>query len=241
LRIQPGVVLPHRFRYEPLLQLNRPREAAEALDAYLKGTENPPRDVLPRLLEARGNLHAQMGELGAALDAYTSVLRLNPRHTRARGLRGWIYLEMNAARLGLEDFEACLRAEPGNADYLTGRASAQVRLRKRQEALADAAAAEKQGPLAPLQRFYLGCVYAQAAAQLGAEARSAQEPQPLLQFQAAYEDKALDCLYRAIQEMPEERRDRFWRDQVQKDPSLTAIRSKALYLQIEARFGRKEQ
>ncbi len=177
------MLLTQRYRAETLLELKRTREASEALDAYLAGTSDPD----PTVLRVRGMLHAQKGELPAAIDAYSAALRLAPRlsempnadkrlsprdfQTKLHGERGWAYLEIGAVRLGLEDFQACLREAPDSADYLTGRATAQVRLRQWQEALDDAAAAEKRGSLSPELLYYLSCVYAQAAGQKGLEGR----------------------------------------------------------------------
>jgi hypothetical protein len=159
-----------------------------------------------------------------------------PNITQTRGYRGWAYLESGAAQLALEDFEACLRQQPTSADFLTGRASARVRLRQWH----DAAGAEKQGRLSPQLLYSLSCVYAQAAGQAELEARSGRDSLAV-RSQAVYEDRAQRYLQRALGEMPADRRGKFWRDQVQADPSLVAVRRTPLYLQMERQYGRERQ
>ncbi len=154
-----------------------------------------------------------------------------------RGYRGWAYLEIGAVRLGLEDFEACLRENPESADFLTGRALARIRLRQRDEALADAAMAERQESLSPQLLYSLSCVYAQASALVALEARSGRD-RLLVQRQAEYDARALKYLQRALEEMPSARRGKFSRDQVRTDAGLAAIRRTTTYLELASRYGR---
>jgi tetratricopeptide (TPR) repeat protein len=241
LQVRPELVLAQRYRAESLLELNRAAEASQALDDYLARTKEPE----PKVLQARGHLYAQTGRVSAAIEAYSTALRLfDPRDlpniTQTRGYRGWTYLECGAAQLALEDFEACLRQQPASADFLTGRASARVRLRQWRQALDDAAGAEKQGRLSPQLLYYLSCVYAQAAGQAALEARTGRDSLAV-RSQAVYEDSALKYLQRALGEMPEERRGKFWRDQVQSDPGLAAVRRTPLYLQMERQYGARDR
>jgi tetratricopeptide (TPR) repeat protein len=241
LQVRPELVLAQRYRAESLLELNRRAEAGQALDDYLARTKEPE----PTVLLARGHLYAQTGRVSAAIEAYSAALRLFDARdlaniTRARGHRGWAYLESGAAQPALEDFEACLREQPASADFLTGRASARVRLRQWQEALDDAAAAEKQGRLSPLLLYYLSCVYAQAAGQVALEARSGRDSLAV-RSQAVQADRALMYLQRALGEMPADRRGKFWRDQVQSDPGLAAVRTRPLYFQMERQYGARHR
>jgi tetratricopeptide (TPR) repeat protein len=241
LEVRPALVLAQRYRAESLLELNRAAEASEALDDYLARTKEPE----PKVLQARGHLYARTGRVSAAIEAYSAAVRLFDTRdlsniTRTRGYRGWAYLECGAARLALEDFEACLRQQPASADFLTGRASARVRLRQWREALDDAAAAEKQGRLSPQLLYYLSCVYAQAAGQVALVAGSSRDSLPA-RSQAMYEESALKYLQRALGEMPADRRGKFWGDQVQSDPSLATVRTRPLYLQMERQYSARDR
>jgi len=127
-----------------------------------------------------------------------------------------------------------LREDPTNADALAGRGSARIRLRQLDEALEDAAEAEKQCQLQDRLLYNLACIYSQATAQAAAKARTARPPlnQVAARQAARLEEKALRCLSRALEAVKEERRAAFWRDQVQTDPALEAIRHGTLYFQL---------
>ena len=51
--------------------------------------------------------------------------------------------------------------------------------------------------------------------------------------------KAFDCLLQALEKLPPERRSSFWRNQIENDPGLTAIRRGNRYAELEARYGGK--
>ncbi len=180
-----------RFKADALLELKQNDAAAEALDRYLAATREP----VPAVLQARGVLHAGKGDLPAAIDLYSAALRLDPKDTKTRGYRAWIYFESGANRLALADFEVCLGEQPTSADYLTGRAAVRVRLGRLPEAQIDAEAAEKQGPLSDRLCYHLSCLYAQAAAQKELEARSGRN-RPGELASAHYQEKALAHLER---------------------------------------------
>jgi tetratricopeptide (TPR) repeat protein len=249
LRVRPELLLVERFRAESLLALHQDEKAAEALDHYLHNTDKPE----PRVLQARGVLYAEMNKLPEAVETYSAYLRITEAHpdpdtkvqrTRTRGYRGWAYLQIGATRLALEDFEVCLREQPSSADYLTGRASARMRLRERHKALEDAEAAEQKlqaGPGGSARLlYYLGCVYSQAAALLDLEARSGRPAKPE-EDPTLYERRAVQLLNRALEEMPPEKRAKFWSGQVETDPALTAVRNHPLYRQLANRYGQKVQ
>jgi len=246
LRLRPDFVLAQRFRAETLLALKRPAEAGKALDRYLEATPQPPAEVY----EARGLIHAGVGELASAIDTYTLALKQNPKDTSVRRLRGWLYLLTDAVPLALRDFEECLRLEPASGDALAGRGTARIRLRRlagaaadlelRQKLLADAVsdaeAAVQRGPATDRLLYNVACLYAQAVAQLNAEARTGRD-RLAGQRSSLYEEKALHYLGQALATMPEERRTAFWRSQVETDPVLSAVRRGTVYFQLAKRYG----
>jgi tetratricopeptide (TPR) repeat protein len=232
LKVRPDLVLIERFRALALLHLERNDEAAAALDRYLARTLEP----VPEALQARGLLYARKGQLREAIEMYSAALRLEVKDARTRGYRAWSYLEVGANKLAWEDFEVCLHGQPASAEYLTGRAAALVRLREVARALADAVAAEREGPLTDRLCYHLSCVYSQAAAQVALEAGPGRNRR-VEQTVASHERKALTYLDRAVAAQPEKDRARFWRDRVEKEPGLTAVRSGPWYNQLARKYG----
>jgi tetratricopeptide (TPR) repeat protein len=233
LQLKPDFVLAQRFRAETLLALNRDTEAGQALDRYLEVTREAPAEVYQR----RGLIYAEAGKLSAAIEMYTLALRQDPRDNVTRCYRGWTYLLTDAVRPALEDFEVCLCEGPVSAEALAGRGNARIRLRQLEGALDDARAAEKQGPLTGRLWYNLACIYAQAVGQLEAEARTARTglDRGLERRLSLCREKALAYLSRTLEELPQEKRGAFWRNQVQTDPALAAIRHESLYLQLAMR------
>jgi len=54
---------------------------------------------------------------------------------------------------------------------------------------------------------------------------------------ALFEDKAIDCLLRTLEELPEARRPAFWRNQVQADPAFAPLRRVGPYSRLGARYA----
>jgi len=232
LQLNPEFVQIQRFRARTLLQLNRIAEAGQALDRYLAGTREPPAEVS----QERGLIHARAGQLPAAIEMYSAALRLNPKDTVTRCLRGWAYLMTDAVRLALEDFEVCLKENPQSADALAGRGNARIRLKQLDGALADAEEAEKQGPVTDRLLYNLTRIHAQAVGLLEVEARTSRTALTAQRL-ALSEARALRCLRRTLEEVPQDQRATFWREQVQTDPALAAIRKGAMYSQMAGDYG----
>ncbi|HKI34690.1 MAG TPA: protein kinase [Gemmataceae bacterium] len=235
LSLKRDFVLAERFRAEALLALDRETEAGEALDRYLKERHEAPVEVY----QARGLIYADKGKLPAAIEMYTLALRQYPDDGATHCYRGWAYLLADAPGLALDDFNACLARDGGNADALAGRGNVRIRLRQLDGALEDARAAEKQAPLTDRLLYNIARVYGQAVALLEAETRTAQPESSRLAAQrlAQCRERAFDFLGRALEKMPRERRAAFWRDQVQADPALAAIRHGSRYAELAARYG----
>jgi hypothetical protein len=189
---------------------------------------------------------------------YTLALRESPRDLETRCLRGWTYLLTDGVWLALSDFENCLEdGEIGDeqnarhkADALAGRGNARirqrgvatnpdVRLKLLTEAIADAEAAQKQGQASDRLLYNIACIYAQAATQLEAEGKAGRD-RLTSQREAYFEEKALLFLGRAMEELPEGNRHRFWNKTVEGDPALAGIRRCRGYFQLAQRFNRPE-
>jgi tetratricopeptide (TPR) repeat protein len=256
LRLRPDFVLAQRFRAETLLSMDRIKEAGVALDDYLKVTPHP----RPEVYKARGLIYAGAGgnSLFEAIEMYTLALRQDPHDLETRCLRGWAHLMTDGLRLALRDFEDCLHDDASRdeqnarhkADALAGRGNARIRLRGvatdpdvrlklLAEAVADAEAAQKQGQASDRLLYNIACIYAQAATQLEAEAKTGRD-RLLGQRQVYFEEKALLFLGRVMEDLPEGRRKAFWSKTVESDPALAGIRRGRGYFQLAQRFGRPQ-
>jgi tetratricopeptide (TPR) repeat protein/tRNA A-37 threonylcarbamoyl transferase component Bud32 len=231
LRLRPDAVLPERYRAQTLLELDRFAEAGEALDRYLAATREVPADVY----SLRGLIHARNGKLADAIAMYTLALREKPADTETRCYRGWTYLLTDAVRLAREDFDACLREQPSNADALAGRGNVRIRQNDVEGALADAREAEKIGPVNDRLLYNLARVYAQVALHLRSKSDSPRSDRQALQRIVVHEKKALDCLRRSLGKLPEAKRAGFLRNQVAADPALAGLLREKGYSHLEAR------
>ena len=175
---------------------------------------------------------------------YTLALRQTPTDQALRCQRGWQYLLSDAVHLGLEDFQACLSLDELNLHALIGRGNARIRLKQLDGAVADAEAADRlatqQAAQATDRLLYNHArLYAQIAGHLQVQPRTGKPStdQATAQRLAASRQKAFDYLIRALEKMPPEQRSAFWRDQIQSDPALAAVRSGYLYVKLAAQYG----
>jgi tetratricopeptide (TPR) repeat protein len=219
LAAQPKHPLAQRLRAYALLALGRRAEAAEALDRYLAQAPNP----AAAAYHARGLLHAGAGRHADAVEMYTLALRLAPDDLAVRRDRAWAYLAQDAARPALADFERCLKQQPDSALALAGRGNALVRLRRVDEALADAEAA-RAGVGGERLLYQVACIYSLAVAHLELEAGG---PRDAGRAERArlLQGKGVACLRQALVSLAPEKRTAFWRRQAHGDPALAALRS----------------
>jgi hypothetical protein len=167
---------------------------------------------------------------------YNLALQNEPDDVVTLCNRGWAFLLQDAARPALTDFETSLKLQPGKVEALLGRGNALVRLRQIDAAIADAQAADKAGSLTEAQLYNLTCLYSLAVAQLRLDSRDQRDPVMAARI-TQYEEKALACLSRTLGEVAQEKRATFWRQRVQVDPALTAIRRGPSYSALAARYG----
>jgi tetratricopeptide (TPR) repeat protein len=230
LKLDPRYSIAQRFLAEALLGLDRHAEAGLALDRYLEA-ETKARTVPPaEVYRARGLIHAATGQLSKAIQCYSNALEHDPRDVETRRYRGWAYLLIDATQLALADFEACLKTNANDADARVGRGNARIRLKRLEEALADAEQVEKQRPRSDRLLYHVAIIYSQAAAQLQADPRTPRDSG--FRWRSACEERAVDFLARALEELPAERRQAFWRGKVEADPELAPIRAGEKYRRL---------
>src|SRR5262249_30609239 len=102
------------------------------------------------------------------------------------------------------------------------------------EAVKDGEAALRRATDSPVRNYNVACVYALLAAKATVDAK-----EPDHQAQAArYRERAVELLQKSLDLRPENARQSFWRETVQKDSALDAIHKEPKYVRLEARYGR---
>jgi tetratricopeptide (TPR) repeat protein len=237
LQADPERVDVYRRRGEVLLVLERYCEAAAAFDAYLEDG-GPPSAAVYR---QRGLAFANLGLHAEAIDDFSRALEAKlPNEERASLYlsRGQVYLASNALELALRDFEETLRLDPGRADAYLGRAYARVKLGDAPPATADADRAVKGEPGEARLWYGAACVYAQAAGQ--GKAAPGQE-KSLARVRAHYQARALGLLRTALERVPGDQRQAYWREVVLKEAALYPIRRLPGFVDLADRFGVRDR
>jgi tetratricopeptide (TPR) repeat protein len=221
LGVAPDLAGAHRDRVAALLELGRFAEVIGSTDAALAG--GPP---TADLHEIRGLARVGRGDFAGAIADYTQALALHPaRPSRVLVYRGLAYLTANAPELALADFEEVIRLDPTDPDGPAGRGAARARLRQHQPAVADAEQSLKLGDGSPRRLYAAARIYAQALAVASAEVP--RRGRPALLEALGYQSKALALLSQALEKTPADRRVRFWREVVEPDAAMEAIRRRA--------------
>jgi tetratricopeptide (TPR) repeat protein len=219
-----------RLRAEALLGLERPAEAARALDEYLNATRARRRGDAAVYL-ARARARAAAGEHAAAAEDYTRAVELEP-DAAAFASRGWLYLTLEAPALALRDFDRAIAIDPSRGDAYNGRGSALVRAGRCREAVEDAARALRLGPRQNRTLYNAARVFAQAAQKL--EADPGEQTAVGRAERLQYQEQALTLLGEAVELLPEDRRASFCRQTLERDPALSSLRRSPGYRKLVA-------
>ena len=217
LEIEPNFVDAHVLQVQSLLKLRRYDELFHSCDAALaRGKKSAV------LYEVRGQAHAARHDYPAAIRDYSEALDLLPNHPGLLADRGWAYLVLESPKLALVDFEAFIKLNPADGDAYNGRGTARALLGDHVAAVADAREAVRRGGDRSRVKYNAARIYAVAASvassQVGAKARQAR------QLAASYEDIALRLIRQEFEREAPEKRATFWKETVQGDPALKAIR-----------------
>ena len=217
LEIEPNFVDAHVLQVQSLLKLRLYDELFHSCDAALaKGKKSAV------LYEVRGQAHAARHEYPAAIRDYGEALDLLPDHAGLLAERGWAYLVVESPKLALIDFEAAIKINPANGDAYNGRGTARALLGDHVAAVADAREAVRRDGERTRVKYNAARIYAVAASvasnQVGTKGRQAR------QLAASYEEIALRLIRQEFERESPEKRAIFWRETVQGDPALKAIR-----------------
>ena len=219
------------LRVKSLQELKRFDEVIGACDdALARGRPSA------ELLELRGLAKAGREEYSGAIQDYTQALALEPGRPKPLIHRGWAYTVSGAPKLALADFDEAIRIAPDEPDAYNGRGFARVLHGQHKLAVADAEESLRHGPADHRTAYNAARIYAKAA-----EAAIAEAPRGgrgLLRQAEDYQDSAQALIRLAIERLPEDRRAAFWRDVVQPDPALAAVRQRPKFSQLAGQYGR---
>lgn len=245
--LQPTYDVAHRLRAEVLLKLAeiepraqaalRRQEAARALDRYLELAARP--DI--KAYRSRGLLYLEAGKLARAVEVLSLGLQRAPQERKCLVYRGWAYLLMNAGEAALEDFDACLQRAPDDLEALCLRGRARALQKQVEGALADAEAVRSRIPRCEIEeqprlRYNLACLYSQL---LGLPADSGRSDTDQTQYSALYRKRLGQQLREVLESLAPERREAFWREQIQLDPALSALRRDPLLAELAGQYHRQ--
>ena len=221
-----------RYQVVALLSLRRYEDAKAACDRYLKSGSS-----LPALLELRGIAKSKLNDLAGAIDDYTRALAERPRGREAvlHSLRGWAYVASEAPQFAWRDFNEAIRHDPESAEAYGGRGFALAMQGRCREAVLDAEESLRHGDIDANLVYNAARTFAQLAQGASGELR----PRGKLDLDAirAYEVRAMKLLREAIEKTPREGRAAFWRNVIQTDPALGAIRRLTDYTRLAQSFG----
>ncbi len=215
------------WQVRALLKLRRYDEAVTACDrAIAKGKKSAV------FYELRGLAHARHSDYPGAIRDYGRAIEIRPADQHLLNDRGWAYLQFESPKLALADFDAALKIDSADANAHCGRGTAHALLGDHRSAVADAREALRLNKANPQLTYNAARIYALsaplAAAEPGTNGRSARS------LAAGYQEMALKLIKAALEHEAPDRRATFWREIVQPDPALSAIRRRLKYEELIA-------
>jgi tetratricopeptide (TPR) repeat protein/tRNA A-37 threonylcarbamoyl transferase component Bud32 len=210
-----------------LLKLRRYDDAIRSCDrAIAKGKKSAV------FYELRGLAEARHSNYAGAIRDYGRALEIRPGDPHLLNDRGWAYLQLDSPKLALADFDAAIAIDSSDANAYCGRGTAHARLGDHRSAVADAHQALRLDKTNPRLTYNAARIYALAAplasAEPGVNGRSARS------LAATYQDTALQLVKAAVEREAPEKRVTFWKEIIQPDPALSAIRRRLTYEEVMA-------
>jgi tetratricopeptide (TPR) repeat protein len=214
IALSPDVPAAHRLLGEVQLALGSYQEALAALDrCWELDTHKGDAEFFRQRGRARVGLHDARG----AAEEYTQALK-REEDGATYAARGWAYLDADAPRLALADFEEAIRRDARRGVLYNGRGLARVRLGDYSGA-ADAETALRLGPESWQLRWHAARIFAGAAG-LPDGIRHAAPSRP----REWDLERAVACLRRALELHPRDGR-AAWASQVLRDPTFRPLQS----------------
>jgi tetratricopeptide (TPR) repeat protein/tRNA A-37 threonylcarbamoyl transferase component Bud32 len=231
LSIRPHDAEAHRAKLKALLELRRYNEVIGACDGYL--AQAP---ASAEVLVIRGLAKAGKHDYPGAVLDYTQAVALQPDRPALLAHRGWAYLVSEAPKLALLDFNEAIRLDPNEGDCYTGRGFAKAVLGDTPGALGDAEKSLTLGAETPRKLYNAARVFAQVAAT--ERAAAARRGVSLLSTSEEHLERAQKLLLRALDSLEVSQRIEFWKEVVQSDPALQAVRRRPRLAQMVASWAR---
>jgi tetratricopeptide (TPR) repeat protein len=230
LRARPDYSEIHRYRGKALLELHNYREAVNSFNQYLARS---PADV-PIYL-ARAWAKAKLGQHPSALEDYTMALHIKP-DSNTFAYRGWMHLLCDAPELARLDFKRATELNPQNAEAFNGLGYCRVAQGQYLEGISHALTALRLGPETTGLLYNAGRTFALAVGKIDGDIT--RQGRQELQRRYRYQGHAFDLIRRALFKLPRTERAQFWRDVVQTDHALDAIRRTTEWSFLESAYSR---
>jgi serine/threonine protein kinase/tetratricopeptide (TPR) repeat protein len=231
LRLRPDHPQALRQQAEVLLALRRYADASQALERYSKGRKI----VAPEVYLAQGLIHTKLGEYPQAIEAYTLALRARP-DAATLGHRGWVYLRLKALPAALKDFKAALRLDPRQTHALCGQAHTLLSEGRVRDGLADGEKALKLGPKNEQLLLDVACLFSRGA---GIVIAGYGGPGMVKIDAYQFQDRAVQLLREALEQVPATRRAAFWRENIAAERALDPIRRSDGMRRLELQYGQR--
>jgi serine/threonine protein kinase/lipoprotein NlpI len=227
LAVRPAYKDAHVLRVQLLLDLKRYDEVIRSCDALLAQDK-----ATAAYYELRAMARAYGKDFHGAIEDDTQAIAIEPERALLYARRGGLYLLSEAPKPALHDFEVAVRLDPADADALSGRAAARVRLGRHREAVTDAEKSLALGKPTADRLYRAARIYARSAAMASTEVRK--HGQDTVNLVASYLDRGTDLLRAALKKLPAAERAAFWRNVVQSDPdpAMNALRRRIRSMEL---------
>jgi tetratricopeptide (TPR) repeat protein len=215
------------LQIQALLKLRRYEEVIGACD---KAIEMGKKSAV--VFELRGLARAARNDYAGAIQDYTRAIENRPDDARLLVDRGWAYLFFDSPKPAVVDFEAAVKLDPKDPDARNGRGMAHARLGNHRAAVADAREALRLGRAVARVTYNAARVYAIAAsAAASGPTDKARLSRPI---SSHYQDIAVQLIREAFSQEPPAKRASFWKDAIEPDPALKAIKRRLNYEELIA-------
>ncbi|MGE3805810.1 MAG: tetratricopeptide repeat protein, partial [Gemmataceae bacterium] len=227
----------HRLRAEALLELGRHSEALLAINRYLTRGGEADHDAYL----TRGLIRTKLSRFREAIDDFTLALaaplakvtegQADKIRAQTFSYRGWAYLLLNAVEVAEGDFDQAVKLDSQNGDAYSGRGNARVKQGKHEEALADIETSLRLGPASSRLSYNAARTYALAVDAVSKNAAFDRQKLSQAQF---YQSRAIDLLRESLDQVPAAERAIYWKDFIDTDPALQAVRRSPRFAQLQA-------
>jgi tetratricopeptide (TPR) repeat protein len=190
-----------------------------------------------KVYESRAIARSQVKDHAGAVEDYSRALVLENEPKEITGVlvnRGQAYLACQADQPALRDFEEAIKRDAGNSTAYLGRGFVRVRKGDISQGVKDAEKAMQADSKNPKTTYHAARIFAQAAGKMDSDKERSNRQAIDKRFY--YQDRAVALIRRALLLLPEQQRERFWKENVAADSSLGAIRHTYAFSQLEEQY-----